>query len=54
MDWIQSNQAYSSNTKDKIINIFGEQNFREIVACVKKGIDINNKKTEVKEEKGDY
>jgi len=54
MDWVQSNQTFSSNTKDKIINIFGEQKFREIVDCVKKGIDINNNKGEMNGEKSDY
>eukprot|EP00833_Pecoramyces_ruminatium_P015685 jgi/Orpsp1_1/1189717/evm.model.d7180000073938.1 len=42
MNWVQSNQSYTSNTRDKIIHIFGEQKFHEIVRCVLKGMDINN------------
>jgi len=44
MDWVQNNQSYSSNIRDKIIHIFGEQKFHEIVNCVVDGIDINNEK----------
>jgi len=44
IDWVQSNQTYSSNLRDKIIHIFGEQKFREIVNCVVDGIEINNER----------
>ena len=42
LDWVHNNQSYTSNTRDKIIRIFGEEKFYEIIDCVKKGIDINN------------
>jgi len=42
LNWVQSNQTYTSNLRDKIIHIFGEQRFYEIVRCVLHEIDIKN------------
>jgi hypothetical protein len=42
LNWVQNNQSYTSNTRDSIIHIFGEQKFHEIVNWAKKGIDMND------------
>ncbi|ORX41314.1 hypothetical protein BCR36DRAFT_588097 [Piromyces finnis] len=44
LDWVNNNQSFSSNLRDKIIHIFGEEKFYEIVNCTKKGIDMNKER----------
>ncbi|ORX80008.1 hypothetical protein BCR32DRAFT_269124 [Anaeromyces robustus] len=54
LDWVSNNQTYIANTRDKIIHIFGEDKFREIVACTKKGMAMNNGTYNDDEDQNDY